>query len=125
MTAGNHEVHTQEGEEYQHIELTLLDKVLLAAQPFVSHEEDNERTHVEHRLEDGHHRGVLIHATKGFGSLSSATGQEVERGVCCKQHYRQASIVNALPALFIRTHKEVGYKQDENHCQQRQLFVHI
>ena len=65
VAAGNHKVHTEQRKEGEQIELALLHQVLFAAEPLMSHEEDNERTYIEHGLYDGHHRSVQIHATKG------------------------------------------------------------
>ena len=94
----------------------MLHEVLLAGQPLVGHEEHNDGTHIEHALHDGHHGRVLIHATKCTRRFCTAAGQKVEQRVKGEQDYGQSCVVNAFPALFIRTHEEIGNKQDNDHC---------
>ena len=116
VSAGNHEVHAQQGEEHELVELALLDEVLLAAEPLVGHEEGDEGAEVEHGLHHGHHGRVLIHAAKSLSRRSTAAGQEVERGVHSQQDGREGRVENATPALLVRAHEEVGQEQHYNDC---------
>ena len=87
MATRNHEIHTKQCKEGEHIELALLYKVLVAAQPLVCHKEHNDGTHIEHTLHNGHHGSVLVHAAKGTRRLGTAARQQVEQGVHGEQYY--------------------------------------
>lgn len=88
------------------------------------HEEDDESSDAEDALHDGHHGRVLIHPAECFCGVGTGAGQQVERGVNAEKDDGEAGVVDALSAFLVGTEKEVCHKQDEDDCQQRELFVH-
>ena len=76
MSCGNHEVHTQQRAECQHIEFTLFDDGVRQLQPLVCHQENNQRTYAEDGLHDALYRGVMVHATESIGSRTGDDGNQ-------------------------------------------------
>ena len=141
MARRNHEVHTQEGEEQEGVELASLDVVLLAHKVGRGHNHHDERTHVEHTLDERHHLRVEIHAAKEgspSGFVGCAVGQEIEHGMYEHQndghtgephHSRtgtalKTAFVAAVLGLLLARHEEVDEEGQENHCQERQFLAH-
>ena len=59
VSCGNHEVHTQQGRERQHIKFALLDYSVRSFKPLMCHQENNQRTDAEDGLHDALYRGVI------------------------------------------------------------------
>ena len=123
VSGRNHEVHAQQGGERQDVELALLDVVLLAAHPFVCHQEHDERAYAQDRLHDALGGRGDVHATES-GSLG--TGHQRDNGVYQEQRNRQERVQHRLPValVVVRTHEEVCDEKNDDDGNQRQLFFH-
>ena len=124
VSAGNHEVHSKQCEEGDEVELALLYQVFLARQPFVGHQEGDDGADGEDALDDGHHRGVLIHASEGFAGFMTQRA-EIKQSMHGEKHHGQTGIVDTLAVLAVRTHEEVSHKEDDDHGQERKFGLHI
>ena len=124
VAGGDHEVHAQQGGERQDVELALLDVVLFAAHPFVTHQEDDERADAQDGLDDALGGRVDVHAAEGRHRVRA--GHEGDDGVYQEQRHGQDGVEHrlAVALVVVRTHEEVCDEEDDNHCNQRQLFFH-
>ena len=123
VAGGNHKVHTQQRGECQYVKLALLDCRIGAAHPLVRHKEDDKRTYAEDGFDDALYRLGVIHPAKSVGYR---TGHDGYKCMDDEQNNGQHGVQHRLAVMFvrIRTHEEVGYKEDNDNRYQRQLFFH-
>ena len=90
VTARNHKVHPQKGEEGDEVELPLLDEVFFARKPFVSHQKGHDGAHVEHGLDDNSHLCGHVHSAECLteshttSAGDGTSGEKVEERVNSK-----------------------------------------
>ena len=114
MTCGDHEIHAQQGEERNDVELALLHEVFFTRHPTMCHEEGDERTDTQDGLDDNGHAVGDIHTTEG----GRRAGSRDERpNIDCdgqeQHHKRKRSIVDSL-ALVVGAHEKIGHKENEH-----------
>ena len=121
VSCGNHEVHTQQGRERQHIKFALLDYSVRSFQPLMCHQENNQRTDAEDGLHDALYRGVMVHTTESIGSR---TGYDGNQRVYREQHDGQHGVESWITVLLVSigAHEEVGHEEDHDDSYQRKLF---
>ena len=142
VAAGDHEVHAEEGEQGDGVELALLDTVLGGSEPLGRHEEDDDGADIEGGLEGGHHAGALVHTAEGRvdGLSVGADIAEDEDGLGQQEHYgKQGTHMAAAGAaagfsaigcsagqgaLFFTAGKKVGDEKHQHDGQQTHLFAH-
>ena len=119
---------SQQGEQGEGVVLALLVCHLRLLEPLVGCEEDDDGTYAEDGLDHDGHVAADIHAAKG-SCVGYAAGahqrRKAQQGVDGQENDGQRGVENALAALAVGAHKEVGHKQDEYHCKQRELLTHI
>lgn len=138
VAAGYHEIHTEECEEHELIELSLLYPVLFAAEPLVAHEEDNDDTDVEDGLHDGGHRRGLIHAAEGFRYAGAAgacskyrvnreedEGQGALHAAYAEGFFATTCLGTIVALLRIPAKEEVCKEYETDDSEEAELLGHI
>ena len=106
MSAGNHEVHAKEGEEGDHVELTLFHQILLTFHPPMRHEEGDECADAQYGLDDATHGCGDIHTPKSSGGcIATECGNEIEQGMSRQKDDGERGVVNAFLLLAVATHE--------------------
>ena len=124
MTGRDHQVHTQQGEERNDVELALLHEVFFTRHPTMCHEEGDERTDTQDGLDDNGHAVGDIHATEGgrrAGSRDERPNIDANRQQ--QNDKRERGVINSL-ALVVGAHEKIGHKENEHRQEQRQFGRH-
>ena len=104
----DHEMHAQQRREGQDVEFTLLVARVLAAQPRVGLEEDDQRPDGEHAFDDAVHRRIPEHAAEGFARRTRNEVHDDLHDHQAADHGREAA-ASALPG-----HEVVEEHENEN-----------
>ena len=128
MACADHEIHAQQGEQGEGVVLALLIGHLGLLEPLMSGKKDDDGADAEDGLDHDGHVAADIHAAKG-SCVGYAAGahqrRKAQQGMDGQENDGQRGVENALASLAVGAHKEVGHKQDEYHCKQRELLTHI
>jgi len=114
-----HHVHTQQGRDNQHIELTLLEGCVLTAQPLLSLYHHDEGTQSQDSLQYTGSRTSGVHAAK---CLCSFCREDVEGDV--SHHQETYQRIEPLTVCALGT-AEVSNESDQQNYHQGSFWNHI
>ncbi len=123
VTCGNHEIHAEESNQQQLVELAAPHSHGLAVGPFNALDENYNHTNIEYDFDGCHGRTCLIHSCEGAcggGIAAHEFGGETGHGEYCHQ-YGSESRKGAL--AFCR-HEHIVQEYDQKHDQQADFLLH-
>ncbi|CUO88119.1 Uncharacterised protein [Segatella copri] len=115
----NHHVHTEQGRDNQHIELTLLEGCVLAAQPLLSLYHYDEGTQCQDSLQNTGSRTCCVHATK---CLCGFCWEDIDGNV--SHHQETYQRIEPLTVCALGT-AEVSNESDQQNYHQGSFWNHI
>ncbi len=109
VTARNHEIHAEEGQEHKLVEFTATDGHKLRVGPLDRLYKDDEDTYIENILDGGHDGGGDVHTgeRRGIGTVERTEAPEGEHA-----HQEDAEGGNRLGALPRTESIEEEYEQE-------------